>query len=186
MKTNMIPVAAALFLLCATCCKKDELEIFEPGDQAYGTMQANKKVNWIGKETWTASGSARRDNTQPDEFFQISGYTLDKLGQPREELGILKIPLAVGTYPVFKNRDDTKSRIWASYARLVSDGDVVGAGYRANGSNNCITIDEIDTVLGIAKGSFRIVFSISEEFDDTRFPDKVVFSNGTFDLKFRD
>jgi hypothetical protein len=131
MKTNMIPMAVALFLLCATCCKKDELEIFEPGDQVYGTIEADKKVNWFGKEKWTASGVARKDSQSPNRLFSIGGTTATKSSQ------------------------------------------------------NCITVTEIDTILGIVKGRFRVEFSIKDEYDDARFPDCVLFKNGTFDLKFR-
>jgi hypothetical protein len=187
MKTNMILMAAALFLLCAACCKKDELEIFEPGDQAYGTMQADKKVNWIGKEKWTASGVAIREQEQPDRLFRIGGRTYSEDGEERESLTIFEIPLSKGTYPIFTNREDAQSKVYAVYGRRISDGDVVGALYRPTKSNqNCITVTEIDTVSGTVKGRFRVEFSIVDEYDNSEFPDCVLFKNGTFDLKFRD
>jgi hypothetical protein len=185
MKTNMIPMAVALFLLCATCCKKDELEIFEPGDQVYGTIEADKKVNWFGKEKWTASGVARKDSQSPNRLFSIGGTTYNEFDENRESFSIGKIPMAKGVYTI-KSTDGDEEDVVASYARMLSDGDVIGAFYNATkSSQNCITVTEIDTILGIVKGRFRVEFSIKDEYDDARFPDCVLFKNGTFDLKFR-
>jgi hypothetical protein len=182
MKTNMIPMAAALFLLCATCCKKDEMvEIFEPGSQTYGKVEATKKASGAGSAKWVASAAARRDYNERDKFFWIQAATYNGERELREVISISKIPIAPGTYLI------PKDGVKGLYDRLVADGDAVGAAYRATDSEkNSVTVTEIDTVLGIARGHFNVEFAITDDYDYTGYPDKVTFKNAIFDLRFFD
>jgi hypothetical protein len=182
MKKNMIPMAAILLLFLTNRCKKDEMvEIFEPGPQMYGRVEATKKVGGVGSAKWVASAAARRDYNDGDKFFWIQASTRNEQDEFREVISISKIPIAVGTYLI------PKDGVKGLYDRMVADGDAVGAAYRATDSEkNSVTVTEIDTVLGIARGRFNVEFAITDDYDYTSYPDKVTFKNATFDLKFFD
>jgi len=110
-------------------------------------------------------------------------------GAAREALYIMKIPPAVGTYPVriFRTcREDTF--VGANFHLLGADGDVLLDSYRVlETEDNWVQVTDYNANTGEIKGTFQIAFVHGSIYDVvkrekfvTSFPDTVRFTNGQF------
>ena len=181
MKTQAIFICSILFIIS---CHKEPVEIFEPGLQTYGFMTATKHAG-KSKASWKAGGGALYDKNYPG-LFGIYGTTVGDYGQLREELSILQIPLkpAKGVYQIEEGKHQNNSLPIGSYARVISDGDVLGAYYDIKkNSNSWIEVLSIDSSTNIVKGRFEVYFEVSEDHKVSGFPEEVHFKDGYFEVE---
>ena len=150
----------------------------------YGCALATKN----GK-AFEASGMAFFYEDQPTEYFAIRYDTFTSEGFWRESVTISEIKLEIGTYPIVGEVVDLNDGfVGASYTTLTSDGDVLENVYKLVASEeNMIIIESIDTVANITKGRFHLEFTIDESYSSKspQNPEHVIFSEGSFDVTFR-
>lgn len=181
MKSRLI--VAIIVLLVIGCKKEEHIPIYFPGNMTFGRMDADKE----GK-AWVASSAAFYNEYNP-ALFGIIASTFTEGGFLRETLVFNKIPLKVGRYEVTKlNNDMFDGKTGASYNTSEDDGDVSEDSYDVDESatDNYIEITLVDTIANMAKGNFTVSFNIvtSGGKRNPSNPDKVKFSNGTFDVEF--
>ena len=181
MKTyKLLLISIATLLACNK--EKEVVEIFLPGPQPYGFMQATKQVGSSSAE-WNGGGAALRDDYIAG-LLNFIGGTSDEYGQQRESLYIGQIPIQPGKYEIQEGSPSDSGMPESRYYRLISDGDVLGANYGVRGkSGNWVEILEVDTVANKVKGRFNVHYIIKGEHKDSGFPAKVDFEDGYFEVE---
>ncbi len=172
------------YILVFTTCKKEPVETFQPSSDTYGFMTAIKRAGKSGAG-WQSGGGAFYDKNYSG-LFGVYGTTEDDFSQLREELSIFQIPLQPekGIYQIEEGKHQNNSLPVASYARLISDGDVLGAYYYVKkNSNSWIEVLEIDSSTNIVKGRFEVHFEIDAGYKASGFPDEVHFDDGYFEVE---
>jgi hypothetical protein len=175
-------IAFTSFLL--GCEKEEFVPIFHPGSMTYGRMNADKNgVDWV------ASSLAQVYDTIPS-LFGIGASTFSEEGFARENLAFNKIPKQVGRYnirgPINNILDGFTG---SSYFTKEDDGDALEDTYEVDESvtDNYLEVTLLDTVAHhFVQGKFTVSFKIATPGGkrNPSNPDKVKFSNGTFDVKF--
>ncbi len=177
-----------LFLLSATVCfaigcQKEDVPIYYPGSMIYGSAEAKKN----GKD-WLASSGAQHYDTIPS-LFGMGMETVSEEGFPREDISFNKIPKSVGKYKVsgpYNNVFD--GFVGSSYHTLEDDGDALEDTYVLNEDaiDNYLEITLIDTVANIVQGKFTVTYDIATSGGkrNPNNPDRVKFSDGSFDIEF--
>lgn len=173
-----------LFLLMFSCRKEEfpQAEIFLPGLQAYGFATGSKLATGTTSGEWVASGIGYQETTVCCNLLSIGTGTYDEFNQSRETLVFNFIPAQRGRYPILAGNENMNLPM-ASYARLVSHGDVIGASYHIEGTKSWIEITHVDTVSKVIRGTFDVRFKVGPSYADRGFPERVRFKDGQFDVK---
>lgn len=181
MKTyKLLLVSIAALLACNK--EKEVVEIFLPGPQPYGFMQATKQVGGSSVK-WSAGGAALRDDYIAG-LLNFVGGTRDEYDQLREQLVISQIPMQPGKYNIQEGSPNDSGSPESGYYRFISDGDVLGSSYGVRGkSGNWVEIIEVDTVTKIVKGRFSVHYIIKDKHKDSGFPAEVDFEDGYFEVE---
>ena len=189
--TKYVVGPIAIVLLCMTGCMKTEVmsikpPLFGPGTGIYaGTGDFTAKKN--GYE-FQGSGRAFEPSSANGESFALDFNTYSQEGYLRESMTFIGISFEEGAQLILNDFTVVvDGEISATYATLQSDGDVVEDGYVLDQTmENWLEIVHLDTVNGVVQGKFDISFVISTRFDKINplNPDKVRFSDGSFDLEF--
>lgn len=177
----------ALVILLGSCGKEEvtvSTPIYFPGDQQYGWSMAKK--NGLDFES---SGWAVRHLSMPDVFFGVHFDTFTDWGAWRESIVFGEIVYATGRYDVVKEDANQQNGIPdASYHTLSDDGDVGEDNYKLDDSrDNWVEITAIDTINGemTVSGIYNLHFLIEGNKKNPINPDRVSFTEGVFEVKFR-
>lgn len=178
-------LSVSLILLILSCKKEDNtlpIPIWQPGPMTHGYASATKVT-----EDWLASAFGKK-NDWSEGTVSVLTRTFNEFGEMRELLSFQEIPLIKGKYGL-TNGIGEDGLVSASYATLLSDGDVVGDFYQLDtlASDNYIEVTYVDTTEWVIKGSFSASFiidlSVYGEKLNPANPDRVKFSDGSFDVK---
>jgi len=175
-----------IFYIIALCliasCKKEEqlipLPDFHPGPMDTGEVQALRNG-----EFWQATAYARY-HSGDSSFIGISFTTFSDQGFNREDFSCNEIPLMTGQYLIKGSYSDIyDGYIGAVYGIAEDDGDLLNPPYFPEaGSEGRLELTRVDLVNKEIEGKFtRVTFRASSP--DPRFPDRVVFQDGTFKAK---
>lgn len=176
------------FLLCTLfSCSKDEVyvPIYEPGTMEHGYATALKN----GKE-FRASALAEKAGEFPDSLFFIHFYTETEYGENREIFSAGLFHYVTGKYNVQGTSytyGSAATLISAHYSTSQDDGDVSEDDYFIDSLyDNHITLISIDTVNAFATGTFDLSFNIKQPKRNPLNPDKVMFTQGIFEVDILD
>lgn len=187
MKFSHLIIGLLLLVSLLFGCNKDEIEqktlIYPPLDLGFGFAQALKNnLNFEGGG-WVNV----RTCDDGSKYLSIALYTENGQGFEREEFNLVKAPLA--DFPKFY---ELPANVCGSY--------IGGTSYHIldyehledlyvvdSNASNWISIDVADTVNNVLKGRFQVRFVIDPltEKMNPENPDVVEFTNGVFDLKFK-
>jgi hypothetical protein len=181
MKANFVILLTVIYFFVG-CKKEEKVPIFQPGDMAYGRMDAKKN----GKN-WVASSAAYYNEINP-LVFGIIAVTVSDEGFIREQMVFNKIPMALGKHELtILNNDMFDGLVGASYNTAEDDG-VTEDRWNVDevATDNYIEITLIDTVANKVQGNFTVSFNIATDGGKRNpdNPDKVKFSKGIFDVEF--
>ena len=164
-------------LLFSSCNKTP---IYFPGEMAHGWSEASKN----GKK-WKSSANAGVIKQLPG-YIYINFSTFSEDGSLREELSLYKIPIKIGLYEV-KGKiiaDTIFKSVEAFYGTLRSDGDVDEDSYYLDErEKSSLEITRYDEITKTVTGKYKTYFSINPPKINPKNPDKVRFTEGTFEVK---
>jgi hypothetical protein len=146
----------------------------------------SKAIALRNSQQWEAYAVARV-NKKRSHLVSIPANIYNDMGFWRESLGLAFIHFKTGKYVLYRHllNQDTL-RIYASYATISDDGDVVEDRFVVwEEENNFVEIESIDTVNMIMRGRFQVTF-IRDPRDyvtNPGLPDTMRFTNGFFNLK---
>lgn len=170
------------FLSVLSSCKKDDsikLTKFFAGPQDTGWATATRYG-----EKWEATAFARR-NQDGKNFIGIDFHTFTEDGILRESFSFNEIPLEIGNYQI-KGRigDIYDGYVGSDFALIGGDGDVVGPYYLHDDSSiGFVKLTMVDTILMRVAGIFdKAEFVIKEEGWEDRYPSKIKFEDGEFEM----
>lgn len=176
-------VISIFTLLCVLgSCKKDEdikLTKFLAGPQDTGWATAKR----YGKK-WEATAFARR-NQDGKNYIGIDFRTFNEYGELREGAAFNEIPLKVGKYQIKERIGDIYDGFVGSNFGIASgDGDVLGPIYFHDDSSiGFLELTMVDTFLKRVAGKFdKVEFIIQEEGWEDRYPSKIKFEDGEFEM----
>lgn len=187
MKNILILTAILIFAGCEEDNPEPFVPIFMAGPQTDGKAAAFKNGH-----LWEASAYGKKEDWSEGTISIIITTYEDEEGLIlREMLSFDEIPLQKGMYLLdhTSQEDFNDGEVGASYGTLEDDGDVVEDFYKLDktAKNNLLEVTFVDTVAGEMKGSFTASFvkqpSVNPNRPNTRNPDKVKFSEGTFTVK---
>ncbi|MCG8332134.1 MAG: hypothetical protein MI974_30900 [Chitinophagales bacterium] len=182
---SLLKIALLTLLVSCTKDKHYELPIFEAGPQTYGWSTALK--NNVGFES---SGTALWHSDKPNEYFGVLLDTYTSEGFWRERISLNEIKYEIGEYQVKGGYSDIYDGfVGSSYGTLSDDGDVVEDRYLLKASEeNILKVETIDTINNLIQGTFHLAFEIDRERGKTNpaNPDVVVFSEGKFEVSFKE
>jgi hypothetical protein len=175
---NVILFTGLTMLLLFNSCNKTP--IFFPGVMKNGWSEATKN----GKK-WKTSADAGLIKQLPD-YIAINFATFNEEGSLREELSLYKIPLKVGLYEV-KGRitaDTIVKSVESFYGTLRSDGDVDEDSYYLDeNEKSTLEVVKYDETTKTISGKYKTYFTIKPPKINPKNPDKVRFTDGTFEVK---
>ena len=178
-------ILLGIIILTAACSKDEFTPIFEAGPKDYGCASAKKN-----NLSFVASGVALVHDDRPSEYFALFFDTFTPEGFWRERLSVNEIKFKAGEYSVSGSRSDIYDGfVGGRYVTLADDGDVAEDRYILEESKeNRLIIIKVDIIENIVKGTFHLKFEIdpNREKRNPNNPDKVVFSEGEFEVSFRD
>jgi len=160
-------------ILFSTSCKKEDVIIYEAGNQEFGWATGTKSC-----EDWEASGYWQYHQSD-STLVGVTFATYTSYGAERESFSLNEIPLSVGTYPIGGSSSDIgDGLVGGSYGMSGDDGDTHLGSLKVNeDKNGCITVSEIDMSTKTIKGSFQVFF-ISDSGGL-----KVEIKNGEFEVR---
>jgi hypothetical protein len=169
--------------LLAVSCHKDQgsefvIPIYTPGPRDTGWGKAKRDGH-----NWEATAFARK-HQDGKNYIGIDLWTFSEEGFNRETLSLNEIPLAVGKYVIKGNIANTYDGfIGGFYSIFQDDGDVAGPPFdHDDNDKGILELTKVDTVNNIVTGKFdRVVFKNRKEH--SFFPEKVIFENGSFEMK---
>jgi hypothetical protein len=164
-------------------CDKDQthepiIPFYLPGAQDTGWGKAQRDG-----QNWEATAFARR-HQDGKNYIGIDLWTFSEEGFIREKLSLNEILLLEGKYPIKGNIANTyDGLIGGFYTIAQDDGDVAGPPYDHDDSDiGTLELSKVDTANNVVAGKFdRIVFKNRNK--NSVFPKKVVFENGSFEMK---
>jgi hypothetical protein len=177
---KIISILALLGVLSS--CKKDDsikLTKFFAGPQDTGWATATRYG-----DTWEATAFARR-NQDGENYIGIDFQTFTEDGILRETSAFNEIPLEIGKYQIKGQIGDTYDGfVGSGFALIGGDGDVVGPYYFHDDSSvGFLELTMVDTVLKRVAGKFdKAEFIIKEEGWEDRYPTKIKFEDGEFEM----
>jgi hypothetical protein len=163
-------------------CKKPEEQV----DVYKGTANALRNG-----EFWDAECTALY-SLQNENEVSISIDRYNTIGEKREHLSIVRIPLVTGLYTVVKLETDSVNNILtqysASYFSVTADGDAVDGIYHVlESDSNCIEITKIDLNTKNFVGKFSITYVRDTTFNmNSNLPDTLWFTEGEFQTKIQE
>ncbi len=159
-----------VMLLVISCTKKEDIIIYEAGNQEFGWAIGTKE----GIQ-WEASGFWRYHlNDSTHKVIKFVTYSSD--GAQRENFTLSYLPLSVGTFSVKNIPDLANGVVHGSFSMFEGDASIGGLDVNEN-EDSFITISEVNTSTNTIKGSFEIHF-IS---DDGEL--KVEIKDGEFEVR---
>jgi hypothetical protein len=177
----------ALVILLGSCEKEEvtvSTPIYFPGDQQYGWSMAKK--NGLDFES---SGLATRHLSMPNDFFAVHLHTFTDWEAWREHIAFGELRYVTGRYTVEQEDADQRNGIPdGSYSTFSDDGDVLEDRYKLeDGRDNWVEITAIDTINGemTVSGIYNLHFLIEGNKKNPINPDRVNFTEGVFEVKFR-
>jgi hypothetical protein len=187
-----------IILIAALCsfysCEEEKVEIFVPiflpGLQTDGKAAAFKN-----QKKWEASAYGKKEDWSVGTISLIITTYEDKEGLIlREMLSFDEIPLKKGSYPLdYTTQEDfNDGEVGAFYGTLEDDGDVAEDFYKLDktAKDNLLEVTTVDTIAKQISGKFTVSFikqpSVNPDRPKTLNPDRVKFSNGTFNVKILD
>lgn len=180
-------IFSIIILICVISCKKEELLIplpnFHPGPMDTGEVQALRNG-----EPWQATAYARYHtidhNIKDSSYVGISFVTFSNEGFNRENFTVDEVFLKIGKRIIRgqlgKWGESYDGYIGAVYSIAEDDGDLLNPPYfPEESSEGSLELTRVDLVNKEIEGKFtRVIFRASSP--DPRFPDRVVFQDGTF------
>ncbi|MEO6283276.1 MAG: hypothetical protein ABIN80_08325 [Dyadobacter sp.] len=171
--------------------------VHPPTNPSLGTLTVKlngKKWNKIYKNAYQVVQCAV---IPPSTSFPCAKEHIDLLselysseGYLRQQLYFIKIPIAVGRYPIVPSiqfhcsEDDP---VYGNLFTIKQDGDVVGEFYNTlTGPDNYIQIDEFNCDTKEIKGHFQLTLLIEKRGDIPALSDTLHFTEGKFHTKVID
>lgn len=180
-------VVITMSLLTWSCQKDIEYPsapIYNAGDQVYGWVNGFKNG-----DTFEASGSAISHQDYPNDFFGLEFLTYSDLGELREVIRIGELEYGLGLNPIEEDdRDYINGVPTARYTTFSSDGDVIEDSYKLESSlDNWIEVTMLDTIGGelLVSGKYYLHFIVTGDKVNPLNPDRIRFTDGEFEVKFR-
>lgn len=175
-------ISILTFLSVLISCKKDDsikLTKFFAGPQDTGWATATRYG-----DKWEATAFARR-NQDGKNYIGIDFNTFTDDGILRETSAFNEIPLKIGKYQIKGQIGDIYDGFVGSNFGIVSgDGDVFGPLYLHDDSSmGFLELTMVDTLLKRVAGKFdKVEFIIFEEGWEDRYPSKIKFEDGEFEM----
>lgn len=171
--------------LAFVCCRKEEEKGFKSDidlqpllyfqDGYYCT--ATKEVPGFGHIDWTANAIADiylHDTTKFDLAFRTYQDTTYGEGSTREFLQLGDFEFRTGTQEISLG----------TYARRLSDGDLLDALWRLDeSSNKTVTIEEINRAEKYVKGHFSVKFKMVTQGKAAQYSEHINFRDAVFKAK---
>jgi hypothetical protein len=173
--TSRFPDIVIFLVVYLVSCKQPIVEPQIP-DIYWGECTAT-----LNGESWESYPYSKMmlDRTN---FIGIAGNRYNASNLLIEQLNIINIPLAVGTYPLdHLNSQDNPCALY-SYTHVDVDlaDYFIEEGVPAKGS---VTLTEYDSLSREVKGYFDCVLYLVDNSGKPDAPDSLVFKNGYFDTK---
>jgi len=183
-------IFSIILLICLISCKKEELLIPLPNFHP-GPMDTGEVLAFRNGEPWQATAYARYHtigyNVKDSSYVGISFVTFSVDGSNRETLALDEVFLQPGSRKIKgrlkKISEAYDGNIGSIYSIAEDDGDLLNLPYfPEEGSEGSLELTRVDLVNKEIEGKFtRVIFRASSP--DPRFPDRVVFQDGTFKAK---
>lgn len=181
MKILMFIGIVFLFL---SACDDDEttpqIPIFLPGPMTYGYADMDKN----GVAIRASAVAEKQREFIGENLFSIHFYTFNEFGFFKESLGIGYFPFEAGEYIFpFNEFSDIELQgygVISDASELREDGYDMDPTYK-----NIVTLEEVDTIQNIVKGTFDLRFTVRKPKNNVRNPDVVTFSNGIINTQFQ-
>ncbi len=173
-------ILSAALILFLNACKKDSLPLpdYWKGPQTYGSAKCMRNSTM-----WEGSALCAYNNFEDSTHFALLAGTADADTVTLESLGMVRIPLKLGTYKFFRNNVNANSdnpgpgcRFWIGYYdEYDASWDV------AINKESSITVESYDTVSKIIKGRFDVY--LVKDQGVINYTDNLSFEGGTFEAK---